>query len=430
MTQLRDMIRKMVRNEFATRIIAEAEGEKIYRHSNYGQQWDAIKSANDKRGFVEWFMRQYLKPNSTLALEGDDLAKAKALLEKSASDPDQFVEELNKNRELVFGKSKFRGNPDPITVPLGLYLMKIGVPTTKDGFPSLDKKGNVKKAGKSLETLIGVVPSDEPTGDDDEEEKIYDVDKNLTSKADIARMLGSDPTETTTEMSVVNKVESALKHVGSDKIKNLLRVFNDKSTPEEERAEIRDGFIKLAKLVNKGIDKYSMLFTETLVDAYDGVAAVDENDEEAWGDAVENAFQVFMVSFAEKLPKPMGSQESRVFEEILSTDVGKAYVQDLVIAAAKNSDSADIYFDEILEAAREVFVEEYNKQTNFNSLGEFVDAMPEVKAIRSELDTIAKRGRPAGSTKETMAARAATPTPVAAPPSGEPKRRGRPPKAR
>ena len=261
-------------------------------------------------------------------------------------------------------------------------------------------------------------------GDETEDkERIYDVDPTLTSKADIAKMLSADPTETTTEMSVGNKVESAMKHVGAEKVKDLLRLYKSNDASTEEKEEIKTNFMKLAKAIKKGIDTYSFKFTEIMIDAFDGVSEEDE-------DSQRHAFAEALVNFKDALGVRMGSQEIDVFNDVMETPVGKATVLDMVIAAAQNPDNADIYFDEILEAAKEVFVEEYNRQGNFNSLGDFIDKMPEVKDVRKTLETIALRGRPAGSTAAAMAARAASaPEPTAAPEEA-PKRRGRPPKIR
>lgn len=411
MGQLRDKIRDMVRKEFTARLIKEAEG-KVYRHSNYETDWSNLESGSasdqptdeaSKHDFVRWFMKSYVKSGSTLRLEGDQLNRVSAMLQAVANDPDKFIETLNKERELVFGESNFRSSADPAATVLGMYMK------------FKDLRGHLS----NTRDFDAVKLDDAGEG----EEKIYDVDKNLTSKADIARMLSSDPTETTTEMSVVNKVESALKHIGSDKIKDLLRLFKSNDATTEDRKEIRDSLTKLSKLINKGIDTYSYKFTESMIDAFDGVS---EDDEEAQ----RRAFAVGLVEFKEAIGVRIGSQEIDVFNDVMEAPVESTDVFELVMKAAQNPDNADIYFDEILAAAREVFVDEYNKQGNFNSLGDYIDAMPEVKAVRNTLETIARRGRPAGSTKEVMAARAAAEPAPAAAPVGEPKRRGRPPKAR
>lgn len=410
MGQLRDMIRQMVRNEFATRMVAEAKKEKVYRHSNYVAAWSELGAGSpsgepsaegSKHDFVRWFMSQYAKDNTPLHLEGEDLAKVESTLRPLVGNPDEFVEALNKNRELVFGNSNFRSSPDPVATILDNYMKFKDLRSHLAGTTSFD---NVKV-------------------DDEGEEKVYDVDKNLTSKADIAKMLSVDPTETTTEMSVGNKVESALKHVGADKVKDILRLYKADDASTEEKEEIKTSFMKLAKAIKKGIDTYSYKFTEIMIDAFDGVAEDDE-------DSQRHAFAEALVNFKDAIGVRIGSQEIDVFNDVMESPVQGTDVLDLVIAAAKNPDNADIYFDEILEAAKEVFVEEYNKQGNFNSLGDFIDAMPEVKAVRQTLETIARRGRPAGSTKEVMAARAAAEPAPADAPVGEPKRRGRPPKAR
>lgn len=413
MGQLRDTIRQMVRNEFAARMIAEAKkDEKIYRHSNYDVTWADLPAGSasgqpseegSKHDFVRWFMNQYVKENTPLHLEGDDLAKAQNLLRPLVGKPDEFVEAINKNRGLVFGDSNFRSSPDPVATLLDNYKKFKGLRSHLAGTTDFDK-----------------VKLDDET---EEKERVYDVDPTLTSKADIAKMLSVDPTETTTEMSVGNKVESALKHVGADKVKDLLRLYKSNDASTEEKEEIKANFMKLAKAIKKGIDTYSYKFTEVMIDAFDGVAEDDE-------DSQRHAFAEGIVNFKDAIGVRIGSQEIDVFNEVMESPVGKSDVLEMVLAAAQNPDSADIYFDEILEAAKEVFVNEYNKQGNFNSLGDFIDKMEDVKAVRKALETIALRGRPAGSTKEVMAARtAAAPAPVAAP-AEAPKKRGRPPKAR
>jgi hypothetical protein len=411
MGQFRDMVRQMVRNEFAARMVAEAKKEKVYRHSNYVTAWAELKTGSasgepsvdgSKHDFVRWFMSQYVKDNTPLHLEGENLNKAMGVLNPFINKPDEFIEALNKNRELVFGNSNFRNSPDPVATVVDNYMKFKQLRSHLAGTTSFD---NVK------------IDDD----NDQEKEKVYDVDKNLTSKAEIAKMLSVDPTETQTEMSVGNKIESALKHVGGDKIKDLLRLYKSDDASTEEKEEIKSSFIKLAKGIKKGIDTYSYKFTETMIDAFDGISEDDE-------DAQRQAFAEGLVNFKEEIGVRVGSQEIDVFNDVMEAPVENTDVLSLVLKAAANPDNADIYFDEILEAAKEVFADEYNKQGNFNSLGDYIDAMPEVKAVRNTLETIARRGRPAGSTKEVMAARAAVePTPA---PSTEPKRRGRPPKIR
>ena len=396
MSQLREMIRKMVRNEFAARIVAEAEGEeakkgeKIYRHSNYVAAWSDLppgkmsgEPSNEasKSDFVRWFMAQYVKPNSSLRLDNRYNA-VRALLEPLQDNTDKFVEALNKDRELVFGSSNYRSATDPVSAILDVYLK------------FKEMRGHLSKT-----TAFDHVKVDSGSEDGEEAGKTYDVDPNLTSKADIAKMLGADPTETTTEQSVGNKVESALKHLGVDKVKDLLRLYKSNDSSTEEKAEIKANLTKLGKLVTKAVDSYAYKFTESMIDGFDGV---DENDEES----LQRAFANGLVAFKESLGVRMGSQEIDVFNEVMEETVSRdKTVLDLVIAAAQNADNADLYFDEILAAARPVFIREYNRQSNFNSLGDYIDGMPEVKAVRTALETIARRGRPAGSTKEAMAAR-------------------------
>lgn len=388
MGQLRDVIRQMVRNEFASRIVAEAKNEKIYRHSNYVSAWadlDMGSSGADpsekgsKHDFVRWFMIQYIKENTPLHFDQEDLAEVMSVLKPLADKPDEFIEALNKNRELVFGNSNFRDIPDPVHTIVDNYMKFKALRSHLAKTKTFD---NVKLEDED--------EGEEGEGEDKEESMSYDVDKNLVQRTEILKMLGSDPTETTTKMTVGNKLDSALKNVGAEKVKDVLRLYKSDDASTEEKEEVKAIFTKLAKAINKGIDTYSYKFTETMIDAFDGVSEDDE-------DSQRHAFAEGLVNFKDAIGVPIGSQEIDVFNEVMEESVENKTILDLVIAAAKNPDNADIFFDEILTAAREVFVSEYNKQGNFNSLGDFIDKMPETKAARNELETVARRGRPKGA---------------------------------
>ena len=131
MAQLREKIRIMVRNDFVSRLLAEAEDdkkdEKVYRHSNYEIPWNDLDTDKEldykniwqdlvnhkdlkvprtstKNGFVRWFLKMYIIPaNSSLKLDREDVNEVHTIYTNSKN-ADEFVEKVNQHR-WIFDKS-------------------------------------------------------------------------------------------------------------------------------------------------------------------------------------------------------------------------------------------------------------------------------------------------------------------------------------
>jgi hypothetical protein len=389
--ELRKKVRTMIRNEVAARLVAEADaGEKLYRSSNYDVVWDGLKPGTKsatpspeatKADFVRWFVRQYIEsPTSVLKMTPEKRAEVVAKFKPVVASPDKFVELLNKERGLVFGGSNYQDDPDPVMKIVQAY------------------KGSKRmiKPLKSVEAdLNRLVPDEEAEGD-----AAYDVLPDSEKKAAIARTLKLDPTETTTTQSVANRYDKALEHLKGDKSVELIAFLKDGSVDQASKAEAFQNLEKLGKLMDAGINKYINLFIAKMLPAFKN--AKDEQSQ-------QKAFAKGLVDFKDAIKVKMGSQEIDVFNAVFEAPVGQGKtVLDMVMAAAKNPGSADVYVDEIRAAAEDVFREEYfNRQTNFNSLGDFIDSLPEVREARDSLfSTVArKRGRPKGATKAVTVAK-------------------------
>jgi hypothetical protein len=110
------------------------------------------------------------------------------------------------------------------------------------------------------------------------------------------------------------------------------------------------------------------------------------------GPELQQAFAEGVADFAAKLKaagvrRGVGSPELTVFESILMTDVdGTKRVVDLLL----NGDAEDpVAYDEVWQAAYEKFRSENDKQTLFNSLGDYIDIQPDIKELRDEVfDTV------------------------------------------
>lgn len=371
MGQLRDKIREMVRNEFAARLLAEANKSKdVYRHSNYDVGWDTLPAGTagseeaSKNDFVRWFMSKYANKNTTLRLEDEELAEVMALLQPLVNKPDEFIEAVNKNRGLVFGNSNFQSDPDPVSKLLRIYV-------------------NAKELQPKL---AGTTFDDKIVEDEPEQEKVYDVDPTLVVKRTISDLLKFDPSETTTDQSVGNKLESA--------IRKLAKVFTE--SDEEDIAE-------QVKIINKtvrfGLKNYVGTFVEHAIDAFRGLTQpVSDAD-------AETALRKGLVEFANDLkidPSLVGpsTPDYEVFKVILLLNDDE--VKDLLIEAANSPEAYEDNYDRIADVTMEVLADEMNRQTNFNSLGIYIQNLPAIKGVREFFGTEAKRGRP---TKETVAAR-------------------------
>lgn len=110
------------------------------------------------------------------------------------------------------------------------------------------------------------------------------------------------------------------------------------------------------------------------------------------GPELQQAFAEGVADFAAKLKaagvrRGVGSPELTVFESILMADVdGTRRVVDLLL----NDDAENpVAYDEVWQAAYEKFRSENDKQTLFNSLGDYIDIQPDIKELRDEVfDTV------------------------------------------
>lgn len=421
-TKLRETIRTMVRNEFVARILAEAESksenksEKVYRHSNYVASWDGLspgKASSEpsdkpsKHDFVRWFVKNYINAsNSTLHLSPEYLAKAKALLMPLVGKPDDFIEAMNKERELVFGQS-YSDNPgsnfrsgltdstDPVAKFVENYL----------SFKSL--RGHLAK-----QTWLDDVHLDDEDEDDGTEKGAgYDVDPGATTKVNIAKMLSQDPTETTTEMSVVNRVKSGKKHLSNEKTKEILAFLQDPDMVKSDKSSILNDLDVINKLANDGLSRYSTMFIDSMIEASKAAKNVEDFEEVDKVRAMGVKKFIVKLRTAGTFSKTVNKNtwnpaEGAVFDAALDADVGRYTVAQLVMIAAKKPESYELFRDEAIATAIEIFGEEMTKQTNFNTVGDFTDTLPRVKEVRQSLfKTLEKRGRKTGSTKEVLAAK-------------------------
>jgi len=404
MAQLREKIRTMVRNEFVSRLLAEAEeekkDEKVYRSSNYNTVWDNLESGTkaqeiskkpSKNDFIRWFLKTYIvSPTSSLKLDKEDVTKVMDLYEEAKS-PDEFVEQLNLNR-WIFANSNFSKDADPVFKMVKAYKDAKEFGGTHIDYGQLQAAMADKSAGEE---------SEEPG-------RTYDTVKGAEeAKTTIADLLAADPTETTTKQSVLNRIESALKHVSGDE--GMLALLSDflknPNADQDAKMDAKDMLTRLNKIVNSSVDKYSSMFSDAMISAFKGVAEEDEQGH-------QKAFAEGIADFADELRKQgvksLGSQEIDVFNDVITRMAGEGKdVLDMIIHTANNPEESDRYIDEIISELYEGFKAEMDKRTNFNSLGDFIDQNPEVREIRKELKSIALRGRPAGSTAAAMAARKA-----------------------
>lgn len=419
MGQLRDKIRGMVRREFAMRMLAEAEkvtAKTVYRSSKYVDIWNDIPMGSPtntvtekatKHDFVRWMMKLINKSDAVLSTEPIYLSPEKKrevldLLEPLANKPDEFIEAINKDRELVFGDGNLREHPDPITFLLVERYLK-----NKSAYESLEK------TMKSIEDIENKKKKSPAKADDTEDE--YDIIPGATSKADIARMLSSDPTETTTEMSVLNRLTKGMKHLGKKKNMEIIQFIKDPDVEDSDKKILLADLQSMNKFVGDAARKYTTLFVDSIFNAARSKKDLDINNDAQ----VNNVLKVAMDKFKQALEAAgtfspavnkgqINPQESNVFSAILAIPMGRRNLLDTILIAAKEPNKAEIYRDEAIAAANNGFLEEMETQTNFNSLGDFTDAMPEVREIRRNIfDTLESRGRKPGSTKEVLAAKKA-----------------------
>ena len=429
MGQLREKIRQMVRNEFAARILQEAEkddkysGKTVYRSSKYIDIWNDMpmgKSTKEitpnptKHDFVRYVMSMLQtadKENisTRIYLEPKHQKIALSLLRPLANDPDEFVEKMNQERGIVFGQAydygpDFRGSKlrdqssDPVTFLLTKY----------------------KSHKEPLGLLTTKVADEPPVSIKADTEGEYDIIPGTTSKADIARMLSQDPTETTTEMSVLNRLKNAIKHLmgtPENKKEMTVKIFAflqdptiDKNDKLEGIKEIMAEVDKLDVLINRAAERYSEMFVDAYVQAAKKIKNLDDFEqlEEARSNGYENFVAALRAAgtFSPAVNRDtINPVENAVFDAALDQEVGNTDVFNMIVVAAKRPDRAELFRDEAIASVKDTFLDEMKKQTNFNTLGDFTSMQPEIKKVRQEVfDTIEKRGRKPGSTKEFLAA--------------------------
>jgi hypothetical protein len=416
MGQLRNTIRTMVRNEFAKRMLEEAKkgsytAKTVYRASKYIDLWNDIPKGRPtkevtptptKYDFVRRVMKEIERAASStekLYLKPEVREEVLNMLRLLVNNPDEFIETLNKERELVFGQiytdnvgGNLRSSPDPVAVLVQEYLEH-------------------KDVLKSMEHVEGDAPAAEKAP---EEEGEYDIIPGTTSKADIARMLASDPTETTTEMSVFNRIKKGVKRLTNEQNMAILEFIKDPDMDSADKKDILTNIEKLTKLIGGAAQKYSEMFIDAHIAAAKGIKDVENFDQvekartqgnKKFVDALKAA-GVFSTAVNRNTINPA---EYNVFDAVLDTEEGRYSVGDMVVIAAKKPEQAALFRDEAVASAKDTFADEMNKQTNFNTLGDYTDSLPAAKEIRQNIfKTLEKRGRKAGSTKEVLAAKKAS----------------------
>lgn len=423
MGQLRNTIRTMVRNEFAARMIEEAKKSKasgynaktVYRASKYIDMWNDMPKGKPtlvvtpeatKFDFVRRIISLLNKSDqerstAPIYLEPEQKAEALAVLKPLVNDPDEFVETMNKERGIVFGQAygetvggKLRSHPDPVAYLLTQYI------SDKD----------MLKRMETAPELRGDAPAAPAAA---AEEGEYDIIPGTTSKAEISRMLSQDPTETTTNMSVLNRLKNAMKRLTNDQNMAILEFIKDPNMDSDDKKELIGNLEKVTKLVSGAASKYTEMFVDAHIAAAKGIKDVENFDQvekardqgnKKFLDALKNA-GVFSLGVNRGKINPA---EYNVFDAVLDTQEGRTDVHGMIVMAAKKPANADLFRDEAIVAAKNAFEDEQDKQTNFNTLGDFADTFPSVKEIRKNIfNTLQKRGRKLGSTKEVLAAKKA-----------------------
>lgn len=424
MGQLRNTIRTMVRNEFAKRMVEEAkkgsfsksksyDAKTVYRSSKYIDMWNELAKGKPtlvvtpeatKFDFVRRMISLLNKADqerttAPIYLEPEHKAEALALLKPLVNDPDEFVETMNKERGLVFGQAygepeggKLRSHPDPVAYLLTQYLSD-------------------KDVLKSMENIEPDAPAASATAAGEKDE--YDIIPGTTSKADISRMLSSDPTETTTEMSVLNRLKKAMKHLTNDQNMAILEFIKDPAVDSSDKKSLLDNLAKLTTLVGGAAQKYTEMFIDAQIAAAKGIKDVEnfEQVEKSREDGVKKFIAALKKAgiFSKAVNREkVNPAEFNVFDEVLDKQIGRSDIHGMILVAAKKPEQADLFRDEAIAAAKDVFMDEQNKQTNFNTLGDFTDTLPATKEVRKNIfSTLEKRGRKTGSTKEVLAAKKA-----------------------
>lgn len=422
MGQLREKIRKMVRDEFAARILQEAEKDDkysdktVYRSSKYVDIWNDIPLGKPtkeitptptKYDFVRRVMSMLDKADSqrstsAIYLNPEQKQVALNLLKPLVNNPDEFVETMNKERGIVFGQA----SGDEVEGSRGGKLRSHGDPVAY----LVTQYKSDKDVLKSLESVEADAPPATIKADTEGE---YDIIPGTTSKADIARMLAKDPTETTTEMSVLNRLSKAMKHLTNEKNMAILAFIKDPDVNKADKLELMSDLEKIQKLASVGASKYSEMFVDAQIAAAKGIKDVEDFEEVE--EARTQGYKKFVAAlraagtFSPAVNRDtINPEEYSVFDAALDKQEGRFDIHSMLVLAAKKPERAALFRDEAIASVKDTFLDEMGKQTNFNTLGDFTDTMPEMKEARQNVfNTLERRGRKPGSTKEVLAARKA-----------------------
>lgn len=205
------------------------------------------------------------------------------------------------------------------------------------------------------------------------------------SSKDIAifkKALGADMGNGMTVHEMILNSSASDPGVKSAIIKAVMEVFETNTLDMEAQFyadPAQDGDVLFEQFVAKFVDAMFDAFTEE-------------------GPELQQAFAEGITDFSAKLQsagvkKPIGSQELGVFESILLSDVdGVRRIVDIFLQG--DADDAAAY-DEVWEASFEKFKSELDKQTLFNSLGDYIDTRPEVANLRHSVFNTAKAVREA-----------------------------------
>lgn len=407
MEQYREQIRNMVRKEFVSRFAVIKEA--VYRGSNYPEFWNEfptgtpsadIAPSATKHDFVRRVMKELNSPTNTPAsriyLEPGARANAIARLTPLVDKPDQFIEELNKERELFFGGGSLRSSPDPVATILQQYV------ADKSVLKSLSSKAvaNYKLRGGDEDEEASPATSPE-----EDEVKLGGREGDKLIR-DVGAMLAADPTEIGTKGGVHARLDRAKERLSKPEVFQLLMFLKNDRVSDEDKADALADIEVLNSLADEATGNYTELFVDSMLPALKGIADVDNDDERYT--ALEKGIQNFVAGLKKNGVKDFNNNELPVFVDALSKEHGEFTVLDLLILTAKNPAKSSKYWETAFESLKASFATEAGKQTNFNSLGEFIDADAEVMSARKELfDTIVRVGRPAKSEEEKAATKQA-----------------------
>lgn len=414
MEQYRKQIREMVRKEFVSRFTVVKEA--VYRGSNYPEFWNEFPTGTPtkevtpsvtKHDFVRRVMKELNSPTNTPAsriyLEPEARANAIARLTPLMDNPDQFIEELNKERELFFGGGSLRSSPDPVATILQQYA------ADKSVLKSLSSKAvaNYKlRGGEEEEEETSQTTGSEESGFGDDGKPATGHGEGDKIIRNIRDMIAADPTEVGTTQGVHSRLKKAKTLLSKPEVFQLMMFLKNKNVSEEDKTDALADLQVVNSLAEEATGNYTELFVDSMLPSLKNIADVD-NDDERYS-ALEKGIQTFVAGLKKQGVKEFNNNELPVFVDALSKEHGEFTVLDLLILVAKNPGKSSQHWQTAFESLKDSFSREADKQTNFNSLGEFIDADPEMKSARKELfDTIVSVGRPTMSDEEKAAAKAA-----------------------